>query len=303
MTTLYIDRKGSRLREDSGSIAVYVAAERVRAFPVRMLDAVVVTAGAEIESNVLLRLSAAGVPVTILNRRAPSRSACFAPARSPLAGRRIAQYRASLDPAWRCQWSVRILRAKFRGQIITLLEALRLREDLRAPLAAGIERLRAASRSLDAAPADPESLLGKEGAAGAAYFDAYRRLFAPALNFAGRNRRPPRDPVNACLSLAYTLAYAIVSREAVAAGLDPLIGFYHEPLHARDSLFCDLLEPLRPRLDRWIWRLFRERTLRPEHFRASQAPARWAKPDGARSIARLNRSNKPADARPQGCAV
>ena len=82
----------------------------------------------------------------------------------------------------------------------------------------------------------------------------------------GRNRRPPRDPVNACLSLAYTLLHFEAVRMAHAAGLDPLLGFYHRPAFGRESLACDLIEPLRPAVDEWIWQQFSPGPLRPEHF-------------------------------------
>ncbi|HMZ30734.1 MAG TPA: CRISPR-associated endonuclease Cas1, partial [Thauera aminoaromatica] len=97
-------------------------------------------------------------------------------------------------------------------------------------------------------------------------FHGYTALFAPELDFTGRNRRPPRDPVNACLSLAYTLLHFEAVRTAHAAGLDPLLGFYHRPAFGRESLACDLIEPLRPAVDDWIWRQFNTAQLRPEHF-------------------------------------
>ena len=55
-------------------------------------------------------------------------------------------------------------------------------------------------------------------------------------------------------------------RTAHAAGLDPLLGFYHRPAFGRESLACDLIEPLRPAVDDWIWRQFNTAQLRPEHF-------------------------------------
>lgn len=91
-------------------------------------------------------------------------------------------------------------------------------------------------------------------------------MLPPALGFTGRNRRPPRDPANAVLSLAYTLLHFEAVRAGHAAGLDPYIGFYHRPSFARASLASDLIEPLRPWLDQHLWRLFAERVLRPEHF-------------------------------------
>ncbi|MBU1664742.1 MAG: CRISPR-associated endonuclease Cas1 [Gammaproteobacteria bacterium] len=110
------------------------------------------------------------------------------------------------------------------------------------------------------------SLRGLEGAAARAYFQGLAALFPPALEFNGRNRRPPRDPVNACLSLGYTLLHFDAVRACHLAGLDPLLGFYHRPSFGRESLASDLIEPLRPHLDRQVWHLFRDRTLRDDHF-------------------------------------
>ena len=87
-----------------------------------------------------------------------------------------------------------------------------------------------------------------------------------ALQFTGRNRRPPRDPVNACLSLGYTLLHAQAVQSCTTAGLDPLLGFYHRPAFGRESLASDLIEPLRPAVDLWVWELLRSRSLTEDHF-------------------------------------
>ncbi|MDO9225186.1 MAG: CRISPR-associated endonuclease Cas1 [Pseudomonadota bacterium] len=110
------------------------------------------------------------------------------------------------------------------------------------------------------------SLRGIEGAAARAYFQGLAALFPASLEFSGRNRRPPRDPVNACLSLGYTLLHFDAVRACHIAGLDPLLGFYHRPSFGRESLASDLIEPLRPHLDRQVWHLFRDRILRADHF-------------------------------------
>lgn len=95
-------------------------------------------------------------------------------------------------------------------------------------------------------------LLGFEGEAAHIYFGAFDAMLAgpaaldPPLSFAGRNRRPPRDPVNALLSFAY----ALLVREAVVAcvrvGFDPHVGLYHRPRYGRPSLALDLAEEFRP---------------------------------------------------------
>ncbi|MEZ5581400.1 MAG: CRISPR-associated endonuclease Cas1 [Candidatus Competibacteraceae bacterium] len=66
--------------------------------------------------------------------------------------------------------------------------------------------------------------------------------------------------------MGYTLLHFEAVRAAYGAGLDPLLGFFHEPAYGRESLACDLVEPLRPRLDAWVWQQFRQRHLREEHF-------------------------------------
>jgi len=97
-----------------------------------------------------------------------------------------------------------------------------------------------------------ESLLGIEGAAASRYFQNFQNMFKSqaesqySFDFTGRNRRPPKDPVNAMLSLAY----AMLSREwtvAISAvGLDPYRGFYHQPRYGRPALALDMMEPFRP---------------------------------------------------------
>jgi len=84
--------------------------------------------------------------------------------------------------------------------------------------------------------------------------------------FKGRTRRPPKDPVNGCLSLIYTLVHQLAVDAIKAAGLDPMLGVYHELCFGRDSLACDFVEPLRPVVDDWVWCLFRNRELRVENF-------------------------------------
>ena len=102
-----------------------------------------------------------------------------------------------------------------------------------------------------------ESLLGIEGAAARAYFEEFAGMIKPGddseaspngftFDFAGRNRRPPRDPVNALLSLAYSMLAKDLTIACYAVGFDPYMGFYHQLRHGRPALALDLMEPFRP---------------------------------------------------------
>lgn len=94
-----------------------------------------------------------------------------------------------------------------------------------------------------------ESLLGVEGTAARVYFHHFAQLLKAdeaEFEFRDRNRRPPRDPVNALLSLAYGLLVKDVTLALLAAGFDPFLGFYHRPRYGRPALALDLAEEFRP---------------------------------------------------------
>lgn len=96
------------------------------------------------------------------------------------------------------------------------------------------------------------SLLGVEGTAARLYFEWFARLLSPraafgeAPTFGGRNRRPPKDPVNALLSFVYALLVKDCTVALLAAGLDPFVGLYHRPRFGRPALALDLAEEMRP---------------------------------------------------------
>lgn len=270
MASLFIDRRGTDMRLCQGCVRIENAGS-VATVPLSMVERVVLSAPAAISSPLLAELAARCIPLAILAPHGHRTGSVLPPACGTDGARRLAQYRAYLDPQWRRRWSARILRGKLAGQLHTLSAAAQQRPELRYPLNAASASMRETARRLAQLPppALPE-LRGIEGAAAAAFFSAYARLFAPALAFHGRNRRPPRDPVNAALSLAYTLVYTESVRAAAAAGLDPLIGFYHDLHPGRQSLACDLCELERGAVELWTWTLFRDRVIRPEHFRTRQ---------------------------------
>jgi CRISPR-associated protein Cas1 len=98
-----------------------------------------------------------------------------------------------------------------------------------------------------------ESLLGVEGTAARLYFEAYASMLHPpgeadrwAFDFDGRNRRPPRDPINALLSFGYAMLAKDVSVALLSVGFDPFMGFYHQPRYGRPALALDVMEEFRP---------------------------------------------------------
>jgi CRISPR-associated protein Cas1 len=99
-----------------------------------------------------------------------------------------------------------------------------------------------------------EELLGIEGNAARMYFGEFAGMMKPdeeagtsplPFEMDGRNRRPPRDPVNAMLSLGYSLLAKDLTVACYAVGFDPYVGFYHQPRFGRPALALDLMEPFR----------------------------------------------------------
>lgn len=93
-----------------------------------------------------------------------------------------------------------------------------------------------------------ETLLGLEGMAAKTYFAGFARILKgdDSFDLTGRNRRPPRDPVNALLSFVYGLLVKELAIAIRAVGFDPLLGFFHTPRYGRPSLALDLAEEFRP---------------------------------------------------------
>ena len=100
--------------------------------------------------------------------------------------------------------------------------------------------------------ANLDELRGHEGYGGRLYFGHFAKLFGSAsgiatgFDFEGRNRRPPRDPINALLSFAYSMLSREWTTVCRAVGFDPYLGFFHAPRYGRPSLALDLMEAFRP---------------------------------------------------------
>ncbi len=267
MTTLYLDRRDTRLKLEGRALAIYAENERCGTVPLHLLDTVVMRSAVRLESSLLAQLAEAGIGVLMFGGRNASKLAVVHGRSHNDGARRVGQLRRVDDAAWCQRWARVLVRGKLRRQQRLLAQAATERPDLRQALSKGQQAL-AQARQRVAAPAlsGLDSLRGIEGAAAAGYFRAYVALFAPELAFTARNRRPPRDPMNVVLSLGYTLLHYEAVRACYGAGLDPIIGYYHQLDFGRESLASDLIEPLRPLVDHWAWTLFRNRALRPDHF-------------------------------------
>jgi CRISP-associated protein Cas1 len=111
---------------------------------------------------------------------------------------------------------------------------------------------------------------GMEGMAAREYFECWPKMLGEGWVFAGRNRRPPTDPVNSLLSFAYGLLRSQVTAAVHLAGLDPYIGYLHEVHHGQPALVLDLMEEFRPLVaDNLVLSVLNNRQIQPNDFNES----------------------------------
>ena len=145
---------------------------------------------------------------------------------------------------WFCK---RLARALVVGKIRNQRTmVLRNHIEPEATVLAGLKEMAEAAERAEDLP----ELLGIEGNAARLYFGSFSGLIKTEtslrFDFEGRNRRPPRDGVNALLSLGYSVLTKDLTIACYAVGFDPMMGFYHQPRFGRPALALDLMEPFRP---------------------------------------------------------
>lgn len=282
MGTLYIDRKDLHIKLDGNCLAFYTNGNRDGSVPINPLKRVVVIGNVSFETPVLHRLAGENICIVFLS----GKRLRFC---GMLHGRlhnngllRLKQYEKSLLVEFAIETARDIVYRKILKQRDFLIELRDARPELRLKLTTAMCTLAGVIETILEQPKSPHppfsrggmggfkdqmtTIRGFEGGASASYFSAYIELFPYSLEFKKRNRRPPEDPVNAMLSLCYTLLHYEMVREIEVIGLDPTIGFYHQFEYGRESLACDLVEPYRPDVDRFVYELFRSRQFTSRDF-------------------------------------
>ena len=264
MTSLYVDRRNVELKADGEALVFIENGERVGTVPLQPLSRVFLRGDIRLSASLLGKLGEHDIGVIVLSGRKSTPSLLLGRPHND-AARRIAQYRLSLDSDYCLKFSRAIVATKLSGQL-DLIRERRANDPMHRYALSVCERRISGMLAQVDAQESIATLRGLEGASAAAYFEALAEIVPASLNFHGRNRQPPRDPLNAVLSLTYTLLHAEAALALYGAGLDPFIGFYHCLDFGRESLACDVMEALRPQADRFALMLFREGTLASGDF-------------------------------------
>lgn len=260
---LHVEGPG-RLALDGGRIVV-ACGDGVRQVALLgdALEVVICHGPVDISSACLADLSERGVSLAFVTHdgsRLLSRLQSQADPRLPS---RVAQLRVLVDDGSRTRLARGIVAEKIRSQAAAARHYQRQGRSVDGGILTRLAEIEERAENCG----DLEKLMGLEGAASALWFRALGPLLRQPWKFESRSRRPPLDPVNALLSLGYTLLHDRVATAVQAIGLEPALGALHAFRAGRLSLACDLMEPLRiPVVDRWVLSACNQRRFDPSLF-------------------------------------
>ena len=246
---LYVQEPGALVRKSGECFEVWLKDQRLGQARIFETSHIALF-GAQITTPALIEALDRGINVAFFSMGGWFKGLAHGPAHKNVA-LRIAQYRAAFDPQFTLTLARAFVAAKIRN-----CRTMLMRNCPEQPKEA-IDALMQLSKEARRAASMPE-LLGIEGNAGRIYFAAFAGMLKPRpsaetgepaewpFEFDGRSRRPPRDPVNALLSFAYSLLVKELTVLAQVVGFDPYMGFYHQPRYGRPSLALDVMEEFRP---------------------------------------------------------
>jgi len=271
--TLLVDQRGSELKLDKNAkvVSLHYPDGTMHRVGLYALRRIIVSGDVNLPATLLRAAAEANVSVVLLPGRGKGNGVNLFPYLESNLKLRLAQYRAYFDTEVCLSLARQIAVAKIQAQSSWLA-----RHNLSCDFSSSVEDgLRAP---------DNATLMGLEGNVAKKYFAKWRSLWDNAWKFKERNRRPPRDPVNALLSLSYTLAGNHIGQWVNTYGLDVSIGFLHVPLKNRPSLALDLLEPVRPWIDEWLWQQVHDGLLTPKQFTINEGDGCRLDKDGRKAF-------------------
>jgi CRISPR-associated protein Cas1 len=230
----------------SGAALLLTNEDEKQKIPIEQIDSVVVHGYGQVSTQAIHLCALHGVAVQWFTMGGK-----FAAGTASSPGRvqqRIRQYTGLADPAKRIDLARRLVAAKIETQRRYVLRASREEVADRAWCRPRLDQMRSVLADVPKAES-AATLLGLEGTAARGYFDCLRVLIDKGLpeelRADGRNRRPPRDRFNCLLSFGYALLQSLVHRTLLAVGLEPALGFYHQPRTSAPPLVLDVMELFR----------------------------------------------------------
>ncbi len=267
---LYLQEPGSSVGKRSEHLIVKKEGKEINRIPLHAVRQVVVCGNVQVSTQALETLVANDIAVSYVTGHGRF-IGTFSPAPAKNVSLRESQFHKFSDPAACLELAKSVVRAKLNNQRALLMRSLRGGDEARGSDEPAARDMWNLLRGLDDATS-MESILGLEGQGAALYFGEFGRFLkkppsGKGFDFTTRNRRPPRDPVNALLSFAYAMLTKDCFAAVCTVGFDPYKGFFHQGRHGKPSLALDLMEEFRPVIaDSVVLNLINNESLTPDHF-------------------------------------
>lgn len=263
MATLYLNEQQAFVKKRDEYLLIEYQDKRKIEVPLAKVSQVVVSGDITFTTPALHTLLEKGIEVCFLSMYGHFRGRLSPPVAKNAAVRR-AQYRAHSSQEGALSVAQACVRGKLENMRVLLMRANRTLQD--DAITDAVTAIRNGMQDIPKATTIG-SLFGIEGNASAAYFRVFGKMIRGPFTFTHRQRRPPRDPINALLGLSYTLLTHQVSAAIQVVGLDPYIGFLHQTRHGKPALALDLMEEFRPIIaDSVVLDVINHRILTPQDF-------------------------------------
>jgi CRISPR-associated protein Cas1 len=239
---LYVQKPGARLKKVRDTIQVFCEDERLAEARWLETSQIALFGPIQVSTQIMQEACRRGIPITFL-----SSGGWFYGILEGMPHKNVVlrqqQYAWAQDPRACLKLARRFVQAK-----ISNCRTMLRRNHVEVPPEL-LDEMKGYAQRATSAPGMPE-LLGMEGNAAHRYFSCFEGMLKNRdgfpFDFNGRNRRPPRDPVNALLSFAYSMLVREWTVALLGTGFDPFLGFYHQVRHGRPALSLDLMEEFRP---------------------------------------------------------
>ena len=272
MAILYITQQGAMLHKSGNRVIVKKNSEIITEIPIVQLDEVVIFGNGHLTTQTIGYLLHKNIPVSFLSSSGSYRGR-LQPRYAKDTLIRQHQYAVASD-SQRC---LALAKCFVQGKLTNTIRSSQRQRTQNSEVKSAMGTMRHTLEKLEGAK-NLEGLLGYEGTGAAAHYRAFRQLLAHDWGFTTRQFRPPPDPINAMLSLGYTLLHNHVYTFTNVVGFDPYCGFFHQPKHGHAALASDLMEEFRQVIvDGYVLSLINNSRVRPEDFEQTNKGIRFTK--------------------------
>ena len=257
MSVIYVKEQGSHIRKAGERIEIIKQNQKLLSFPISNIDGISIIGNVQISTQALTYLMENGVDVSLFSYSGRYIGQAMADSSKNIF-LRFSQYDTYQNMEKRLEMAKNIVSNKIENQI-NVVRVYRYKDGFTPRRE--IEKMRKMQENLSSCKTTNE-ILGVEGMCSNIYFSCFAHMISCQFEFRGRNRRPPRDPINVMLSLGYTFLTREICSVLESESFEVYLGFLHGIRYGRKSLALDLVEEFRqPVVDRFVIRSFNKRIL------------------------------------------